>query len=199
MALALRPLTEGNFADYEALTRAEASGKTGCYCAFWHQKFTSSAEWERRQKEEPQKNRDAVLARVRGGFHVGVLAYDGDDLLAWISVGPVNEVYWAWKRAAALGPDAATTAAITCFSLAPQRRGDGLQTTLLEALVAYGMGAGWLAIEGYPFDAAAFERHGAKVAWPGAPQGFQAAGFEVVGPHWLTHPEWPRSIMRRSL
>jgi hypothetical protein len=110
VALTLHPLTELNFDHYEALTRAEASGKTGCYCAFWHQKFASSAEWDRRQKEEPLKNRDAVLARVRGGFHVGVLVYDDGVLAAWISVSPVNEVYWAWKRASVLGADAGTSA-----------------------------------------------------------------------------------------
>ena len=199
MAIELRPLTEANFADYEALTRAEASGKTGCYCAFWHQKVSSSAEWERRQKEEPLKNRDAVLARVRGGFHVGVLAYEADAPIAWISVGPVNEVYWAWKRAAQLATDSATTAGITCFSVVPERRGDGLQVELLSALATYGKAAGWLVIEGYPFDVAAFEKHGAKVAWPGAPQGFAAAGFEVAGPHWLANADWPRSIVRRVL
>ena len=78
-----------------------------------------------------------------------MLAYDADAPIAWISVGPVNEVYWAWKRAGALGPEASTTAGITCFSVVPERRGDGLQVELLSALAMYGRAAGWLVIEGY--------------------------------------------------
>src|SRR4051812_21581746 len=71
----LEPLSAANFTDYERLTERESNGKTGCYCAFWHQKWSSMDEWQRRQKEEPLKNREVVRSRVDAGIHVGVLAY----------------------------------------------------------------------------------------------------------------------------
>src|SRR3989338_8926554 len=90
-------LSERTFHDYERLTGYQKAG--GCYCAFWHQKWTSMEDWNMRQKEAPELNRATVLDRVRSKFHVGILAYKNSNLLAWISVGPLIDFYWSWKRA----------------------------------------------------------------------------------------------------
>src|SRR5262245_10529200 len=109
----LAPLSGANFSDYEKLTQKESNGKTGCYCAFWHQKWNSMEEWELRQKEEPQKNRDVVWSRMQSGFHVGVLAYLDNELLGWISISPLPEFYWTWRRIAKVGEEAPKIAGIT--------------------------------------------------------------------------------------
>lgn len=192
MNIRIERLNEKNFSDYETLTSCESGG--GCYCSFWHQKISSMQEWDQRKKENPMVNRQIVLDKVKTGFHVGVLAYQGTDLLAWISVGPLTDFYWTWKRMIQVGDDAKQIAGITCFTISPRHRCKGLQSAILAALKDYGREQGWIAIEGYPFDASAIERHKEHVLWPGLTKGFEDAGFNRIGAHWLSSAEAERSI-----
>ncbi len=193
----LERLAESNFADFEKLTCKQEDG--GCYCAFWHQKWASIDDWKKRQKEAPGLNRETMLDRVRSNFHVGVLAYREGELVAWLSVAPLSEVHWAWRRVAQVGDAAKTVAGITCMVVAPSLRGQGQQAGLLRELLAYGRAQKWTAIEGYPFDASAVAKHKEHVSWPGLTKGYVEAGFERVGPHWLSQPEWERSIYSAKL
>lgn len=197
MNIRIEKLTEKNFSDYEALTSFESGG--GCYCSFWHQKITSMQEWDTRKKENPELNRQIVLDKVRTGYHVGVLVYRDDELLAWISVGPLIDFYWAWKRVAHLGEDAKFVAGIMCFTLSAKFRGQGLQSQILDQLKIYGREQGWKTIEGYPFDSVAVEKHKDNVIWPGMTKGFEKAGFEKTGAHWLSSKDWERSIFKKDI
>lgn len=199
MKIRLETLNTQNFPDYEALTCKEANGKTGCFCAFWHQKWNSLEEWEKRQKEEPLKNRDMVKAKMHGGFHVGVLAYEENKLIGWVSLGPLTDFNWTMKRALKLGEAAHKTAGILCFNLAPDYRGKGYQELLLRELITYAKAQAWETLEGYPFDESARNLHGDKVAWPGYPESFVAAGFKRSEAHWLSQNEWERSIFTAAL
>jgi len=194
MDLRIEQLSESNFKDYEALTSCQGVG--GCYCAFWHQKITSMAEWEARQKEDPLLNRESVLIKVRTGYHVGVLAYSGEDLAAWISVGPLTDFYWTWKRVAKLGEGSKNIAGIMCFTMAQKFRGKGLQAKILNELKVYAKEKGWKVIEAYPFDANAIEKYKDDVIWPGMAKGYAAAGFERIDSHWLSSEDAGRSIYR---
>ena len=155
MKVRIEQLTEENFVDFEALTSCESGG--GCYCSFWHQKISSTLEWDQRKKETPQLNRQIVLDKIKTGFHAGVLAYADGELLAWISVGPLTDFYWTWKRVAQLGDDSDTVAGITCFTVAPKFRKQGLQAKILKELIEYGKEMGWSSLEAYPFDSSALE------------------------------------------
>ena len=187
-----RRLTLDNFSEFESLTADESEG--GCYCSFWHQKWSSMSDWEKCKKETPGNNRAIVLEKVRSGFHVGVLAYRGDDLAAWVSVGPLPDYYWTWRRVAQRGDAAKTVAGVLCITIRPILRRTGLQKELLYALKGYGKEEGWSSIEGYPFDPSAIERHGDKLSWPGLTKGFMDAGFVRTEPHWLSSPDAARSI-----
>lgn len=195
--LRIERLAEANFADYERLTACGADG--GCYCAFWHGKWRSVDEWKERERTRPLENRELIRQMVSFGFHVGALAYRGGELLAWLSVGPLPETYWTWKRVAQVGLEAHLVAGITCITIAPELRGQRLQGSVLRALSEHGRAQGWRAIEGYPFDASAFAKHGKAVSWPGRVEGFVEAGYERVGAHWLDHPDSARSIYRVEL
>lgn len=197
MNIRIEQLTEQNFKDYETLTSCESGG--GCYCSFWHQKITSMQEWDTRKKESPELNRQIVFDKVKTGYHVGALVYSDNDLLAWISVGPLIDYYWTWKRTTQLGEASKNIAGITCFTVAPKFRGQGLQAKILEKLKEYGKAKGWTTIEGYPFDASAIEKHKEHVLWPGLTKGFEEAGFSKLGPHWLNSPEAERSIFKVDL
>jgi GNAT superfamily N-acetyltransferase len=192
----IEPLTLDNFGDYEALTGRGDDGKT-CYCSFWHQKVTSMEAYDAAKRENPLALREIVRSRVVSGFHVGALAYDdGGGLLAWISIGPLPEVYWAWRRVAALGDSAAKVAAITCLALAPGARARGVQTALAQALRPYAKQRGWAAIEAYPFEEAA-ARTNPALAWPGYEGAYRAAGYARLSDHWLSKPpQFARAIYR---
>lgn len=197
MKIRIEQLSESNFKDYESLTSCESGG--GCYCSFWHQKITSMQEWDTRKNENPMLNRQIVLDKVKTGYHVGALAYDKNELLAWISVGPIIDYYWTWKRVARLGEESKNTVGITCLTLAPKSRGKGLQAEILNELKIYGKEKGWKVIEGYPFDQVALDKHRENVLWPGLTKGFENAGFTKEGPHWLSGPGWERSIYKFSI
>ncbi len=197
MKVRIEQLTEENFGDFEALTSCESGG--GCYCSFWHQKISSMQEWDQRKKETPDLNRQIILDKIKTGFHVGVLAYADGELLAWISVGPLTDFYWTWKRVAQLGDDSNTVAGITCFTVAPKFRKQGLQAKILKKIIEYGKEMGWSSLEAYPFDTSALEKHKDLVLWPGLVKGYVDAGFSRVGSHWLHSAETERSIFKVGL
>lgn len=190
-------LTTANFRDFEALTACGDDGKT-CFCSFWHVKVGSMADYDAMKADGPDALRRIMYARVSAGFHVGALAYEGDERVAWISVGPLPEVYWCRARVAALGIDAAeTTAGITCVTIAPAKRGRGVQRDLALALLAYGGDQGWRTVEAYPFDDA-LTRTEPKLAWAGYEGPYREAGYARVEPHWLSKPGAERWICRAS-
>ncbi len=156
-------------------------------------------DWEKCKKETPEVNRQIVLEKVRSGFHVGVLAYRNQELLAWLSVGPLTDYYWTWKRVVQVGEQAKSTAGITCFTMAPAFRGKGLQKEILNSLKEYGKKQGWIAIEGYPFDESALAVQKENAIWPGYFKGFESANFLREGAHWISGPGWERSIYRVEL
>ena len=193
----LEKLTLDNFKDFETLTCNENEG--GCYCSFWHQKWTSRADWDLQCKKAPEKNKETVMQKVESGFHLGALAYESEKLVGWISVGPITDFFWSWKRVAQVGADSATVAGIVCITIHPDFRRQGVQTKILVALKEYGATQGWKRIEGYPFDQSAREKHGAGVLWPGLTEAFVEAGYQRTEPHWLNNSEAERSIFAISI
>jgi hypothetical protein len=188
-----------NVQNFEAFTSFVNCENGGCYCAFWHQNFTSMDEWEKRKSTEPELNQSCMLERVRSGLHLGVLAYQGRELVAWISVGPAKDFYWAWRRVGQLGESAKAVAVIPCITRKTEVRDRVTESALLSALRSYGKEQGWTAIEGYPFERETIDRLGETVAWPGFPEAFTEAGFQSIGKHWLNSEEYGRSIYRAEL
>ncbi len=196
MKIRLERLTEQNFEKFSSFLNCHDSG---CYCFFWHQKFSSMEEWDKRKAESPELNKSCMLDKVRAKFHLGVLAYKGDELVAWISVGPVIDFYWAWRRVGSLGNAAKSAACIPCITRKKELRDSLPESELLEALKEYGSEQGWDSIEGYPFDKEAHDKHGKAVTWPGFSEDFERAGFKRAGEHWINSSEYPRSIYRFEL
>ena len=191
----LERLSPRNFKDYERITSTEGEAG-GCYCAFWHQKWASMEDWLNQCKTTPEKNRDCVSERMRSGFHVGALVYDpsSPEAIGWISIAPITEFHWTWRRVAARGEDSKNVAGITCFTIDPKHRKTGLSKGILNSLQRYAAEQGWAEIEAYPFDDSAVEKHGEKVYWPGLKSAYVEAGFTRTGDHWIQHPDWARSI-----
>ncbi len=194
--LQLQPLAASNFSDYEKLTGCENDG--GCFCSFWHQRLPYDV-WNRQCKTDLDLNRETVRSKMKAGFHIGALAYQANELAGWISLAPIPEFFWTWKRVAELGEGSATVAGIVCVTVDPATRGKGTQAEILEAAKGYARERQWTALEGYPFDDTAIERHGKSLHWPGRTLAYEKAGFQRVAPHWLSQPGYERSIFRFEL
>jgi GNAT superfamily N-acetyltransferase len=190
--------SDKNLDAYERLTKLGDNGKL-CYCSFWHAKWSSMAEYDLAKKERPEQLRSCVVERMRSKFHVGVIVYNDHTPCAWISVGPLTDFYWSWRRVAQIGDIAKTTAGIMCFTIAPEFRGQGLQTKILRELKIYGKERGWTSIEAYPFSDQAIQKHGEALKWPGLVSAYKKAHFELLENHWLSSSDAQRFIYKTEL
>jgi hypothetical protein len=197
MAIVIRQLSDENFHDYEFVTTLDK--EKPCYCSWWHIKPTSMEAYDEEKKKNPEKFLECVRTKLKTGFHVGVLAYEGQKPVAWIAVGPLPEFYWAWRRTAEIGTEAGKIAAIMCFNTFPDFRDQNRTAEVLNSLVDYGRSLGWKNIEGYPFDASAISKHGDAILWPGLVQEFIDAGYARIGAHWLSSDQAERSIFSQAL
>ena len=152
-------------------------------------------DYDKAKAENPEGLKNCVVERMKANFHVGVIAYLNGEPCAWISVGPLIDFYWTWKRVAALGEPAKSIAGIMCFTLAPKFRGQKLQTRILAELKKYGTQMGWTSIEAYPFSDETIKKHGAALKWPGLTGNYERAGFIRAQDHWLSSADYQRAIL----
>lgn len=157
------------------------------------------ADYDQVKKEDPERLKACVIDRMRSQFHVGVIAYIDDQPAAWISVGPITDFFWAWRRVGQVGDIAKTTAGIMCFTIAPEFRYKGFQNSILAELKKYGAEKAWTSIEAYPFSNQAIEKHGDALKWPGLTGGYEKAGYVKAQNHWLSSPEAERYIYKMEL
>lgn len=197
MTIELRQLSTSTFSDFEAATTLDKSKP--CYCSWWHIKPQTEEAYDDEKRKGTNKFRDCMEAKMNTGFHMGVMAYENGEPIAWVAVGPLPEFYWAWKRVAALGASAEKTAAIMCFNTVPKHRGKQKTVPVLEALVDYGRQQGWTGIEAYPFDDVAIAKQGAAILWPGRPEEFLDAGYNRIDTHWLSQPGYERSVYLKNI
>ncbi|MGD8487812.1 MAG: GNAT family N-acetyltransferase [Anaerolineae bacterium] len=142
---AYHPLTPDRWSDFEALF-GERGAYGGCWCMWWRIK---RSEFERQQGEG---NRQAMKAIVDSGRVPGILAYDGDQAVAWCSVAP-REHFPVLRRSWVLKPiDDVPVWSVTCFYVAASHRQQGMMGRLLRAAARYVGAQGGDVLEGYPKD-----------------------------------------------
>ena len=106
---------------------------------------------------------------------VGLLGYDGDEPVAWVSVAPRPTFRDLGGRRCSGIPEERIWS-IVCFFVRRDHRGQGLFPQLLTAAVEEARKRGAQAVEAYPVDPdSPSYRHMGFVA------PFEAAGFEEVG------------------
>ncbi|HVS85577.1 MAG TPA: GNAT family N-acetyltransferase [Gaiellaceae bacterium] len=136
----------------------------GCWCMYWRDRSLEHGE--------PKKRAMADL--VRAGREPGLLAYDGDEPVGWVSVAP-REEFHALVSSPQYGPDDEDEGvwSIVCFVVDKPRRGAGVAAELLGAAVEHALARGASAIEAYPH-----VRDGRD--YMGHVPLFEQAGFEKV-------------------
>ena len=190
------PLTPDRFADLATLFE-QGGDPRWCWCTWYRLRnagFSSgSAEGHRAVLEQATRDDAAV------GRGPGLLAYDDDAVVGWVSVGP-REDYERLSHSKSLYPvDDAPVWSIVCFVVGRTARGQGVAAALLDAAVDYATANGATMLEAYPVDVPSGERIPSANVYKGTLAMFERAGFEVVARRQASASGAPHPIVRRAL
>lgn len=184
--LRFEPLVPALWPDLERLFGSRGACG-GCWCMWWRLK---RADWV---AGKGASNKRAFRRIVENGPPPGVLAFSGDEPIAWCALAP-REEYAVLARSRTLAPvDARPVWSITCFFVAKDWRRRRVSSALLEAAAKLARRAGARRLEGYPVD----PRTGAlpdAFAWTGTLKAFERSGFREVARRSNSRP-----IVRREL
>jgi ribosomal protein S18 acetylase RimI-like enzyme len=113
----------------------------GCWCMYWRD----------RSLEHGTPKKRALGRLVRRGDGPGLLAYDGGDVVGWVSVAP-RETYPVLLRSPQYRPvgDEEGVWSIVCFVVDREARGRGVATALLHGAVEHARARGARYLEAYP-------------------------------------------------
>ncbi len=196
MALQIRPLTPERLPDLAGLFE-QGGDPRWCWCAYFRIRgfdFSSGGKSRHRAGMEAQ-----VVDTARDGRAPGLVAYDGDDAVGWISIGP-REDYERLAYSTVLKPiDDKPVWSIVCFVVGRRSRGRGIARALLDAGVAYAREHGARMLEAYPVEVQEGGRVPPATAYRGTLTMFERAGFKVVARRTGPGAASPRPIVRRRL
>jgi GNAT superfamily N-acetyltransferase len=195
MALDVRPLTPERLPDLAELFEQGGDPKW-CWCAYFRIRgfdFSSGGKARHRQVMETAAEETAKEDRAPG-----LVAYDGDEAVGWISIGP-REDYERLAHSTVLKPiDDKPVWSIVCFVVGRRSRGRGVARSLLRAGIDYARDHGARMLEAYPVEVPDGERIPSGSVYRGTLTMFERVGFKVVDRR-RTPGGPPRPIVRRGL
>jgi GNAT superfamily N-acetyltransferase len=196
MALDIRPLTAQRLPDLAALFEQGGDPKW-CWCAYFRIRgfdFSSGGKARHRQVMET-----AAVENAKEGRAPGLVAYDGEEAVGWISIGP-REDYERLAHSTVLKPiDDKPAWSIVCFVVGRRSRGRGVANALLVAGVDYARDHGATLLEAYPVEVTEGERVPSADVFRGTLAMFERAGFKVVARRSSPGAPTPRPIVRRHI
>jgi len=128
---------------------------------------------------------------------LGVLAYDGDEVVGWAAVAPRADTTFARNRKIPHVDDV-TVWSVWCIRVRPGHRREGISHHLLRGAIEFARERGAAAIEGYPVDNQG-EKVDLTMAYVGTRRLFERAGFAKAADTDSVHDGFPRVLMRRNL
>jgi GNAT superfamily N-acetyltransferase len=164
------PLTRGRWDDFVELftrpgTRGGAGpGTSGCWCMWWRGRTRSN-----------EGNRAGMEELVRRGTKPGLVAYDGDRPVGWISIAP-RESYGQLMRSRDYGPRDGNEGvwSIVCIYVHATERHRGIADVLLEHAVDYAFLQGAAAVDAYP------QSQAPRKDYMGSVSAYKRLGFKPV-------------------
>ncbi|MGH2477550.1 MAG: GNAT family N-acetyltransferase, partial [Candidatus Limnocylindrales bacterium] len=177
MALRIAPLTPDRLPDLAALFEQGGDPKW-CWCAYFRIRgfdFSSGGKARHRSVLEAAAADGAVEGRAPG-----LVAYDGDEAVGWISVGPREDYERLAHSRILAAVDDTPVWSIVCFVVGRRSRGKGVARALLTAGIGYAREHGARMLEAYPVETTEGSRIDAAAVYKGTLSMFERAGFEVV-------------------
>ncbi|WP_457098251.1 GNAT family N-acetyltransferase [Microbacterium sp. P5_E9] len=189
MAIEVRPANV--FEDVRTIVGPKKPDSNVCWCLSY--RIPSKEHLALRGPERGERVR-RLIDEVGA---IGVLAYDGADVVGWAAVAPRTDTHFATFRKIPHVDDLDVWS-VWCIRVRPGHRGKGISHALLDGAVAFAKERGAPAIEGYPVD-----NQGAKVdltmAYVGTRSLFQKAGFHKAANTDSVLSGFPRVLMRLDL
>jgi len=142
LRLDFRPVTTANQDEFVRFFSAPGAPKH-CWCMVWRR---TAAEAKLQAGADRMR---MMLERIADGTPVGLLAYDGDEPVGWVSIAPRD------THRALGGPPAEPGEVIwslVCFYVPRRLRGEGLVRALLAGAVDHARRNGATVVEAYPVD-----------------------------------------------
>jgi GNAT superfamily N-acetyltransferase len=194
--LTIEPLTPDRFADVAALFE-EGGDPKWCWCAYFRVRgvdFSNAAKARHRSVLQTAVDDGEALGRAPG-----LVAYDADGPVGWISIGPRDD-YERLAYSRVLAPvDERPVWSIVCFVVARRARGRGVAKALLDAGIDYARRHGATMIEAYPVEIPEGGRISSSEVYRGTLAMFERAGFEVVARRRWNNSTPERPIVRFDL
>jgi ribosomal protein S18 acetylase RimI-like enzyme len=193
MALRIEPLTRDRVADLATLFDQGGDPKW-CWCAYFR---IRGRDWTNSTGAE---NREVLESAVVAQDHApGLVAYDGDLVVGWVSLGP-REDYERLAFSKVMAPlDEKPVWSIVCFVVGRKSRGQGIAAELLDGAISYARARGATTLEAYPVDIAEGERIPSANAFHGTLSMFERAGFKVIARRKGSPNATPRPIVRKTI
>jgi ribosomal protein S18 acetylase RimI-like enzyme len=139
-----------------------------------------------------ESNKRQLKALVDRGVVPGLLGYDKQRAVGWISLGP-REDYGKLKRSPVMkAVDDNPVWSIICFVVDPKMRRQGVAEGMLRGALAWARTQGVQLVEAYPCDKRGTAADDSM--WFGAKRMFDRAGFTEVARRKPTRP-----VMRKRL
>jgi GNAT superfamily N-acetyltransferase len=153
----------------------------------------------------PSKENRALVGPARGerveqlleDGPLGVLAYDGEEVVGWAAVAPRTDTTFARNRKIPHVDDVDVWA-VWCIRVRPGHREQGISHDLLRGAVDFARDRGAPAVEGYPLDNGR-DRIDPTTAYVGTRRLFESAGFVKVADTESVLDGFPRVLMRLDL
>lgn len=182
----IEPLTPALWTDFERFMGPKG-GVGGCWCMLWRLR---KAKYDEAVGED---NQHMMWTLVQRGPPPGLLAYDGEGPIGWLSMAPRSTfVRLETSRVLKLVDDE-NVWSVSCFLIAKSHRQRGIAVDLLKAGCDFARRQGGSIIEGYPI-APSKTPYPVAYAWTGFEAAFKRAGFQEVARRSPTRP-----IMRKML
>jgi len=188
MAIEVRPATV--FEDVKTMVGPKRPDASVCWCLSYR-----IPSRENTALQGPARG-ERVAALMACG-PVGVLAYDGDEVVGWAAVAPRADTTFARSRTIPRVDDLDVWS-VWCIRVRPGHRGKGISHPLLAGAVAYARDNGAPAIEGYPVDNRG-EKVDSTMAYVGTRALFEKAGFRKASDTSSSVGGFARVVMRLGL
>ncbi len=164
--LAFRAVTRESVAEFEAFFTSRGAPHY-CWCMVWRRSTEES------HHHAPADRKRQMMTRIEAGTPIGLIAYDRDTPVGWVSVAPRETYRNLGGPASAPGE---VIWSIACFYVPRKLRGHGLVRRLIAGAVEHAREQGATVVEAYPVDADA-----PSYGFMGRVQTFLSAGFADCG------------------
>jgi ribosomal protein S18 acetylase RimI-like enzyme len=176
VTVVVRPLTAETWDALAELFR-EGGDPRWCWCQYWRLR---SKDFSAAKVPEVRDRLRGQAAGAPPGDPPGLVAFDGDRAVGWVSLGP-RDAYERIVRSRVIPKiDEEPVWSIVCFAVSSNARGQGVGRALLDAAIEFARGRGVDTLEAYPVAVDGGEPIHPESAFTGTLPMFERAGFEVV-------------------